>query len=77
MPYRGLVPRPGVGEIPKAFVVLKPDCSASAQELMDFCGRRIAAYKRIREVEFIDEVPKSAVGKALRRILRERQQSPH
>ena len=70
-------PRPGVGEIPKAFVVLKPDCSASAQELMDFCGRRIAAYKRIREVEFIDEVPKSAVGKALRRILRERQQSPH
>ena len=61
------------GEIPKAYVVFKPGCSASEEELIAFCGERVAPYKRIREVAFIDEIPKTPVGKVLRRILRDRE----
>jgi long-chain acyl-CoA synthetase len=67
------VAHPDVGEIPRAYVVRRPGCAVSAQELMDFCGGRIAAYKKIREVEFTDEIPKNHVGKVLRRLLRERE----
>jgi acyl-CoA synthetase (AMP-forming)/AMP-acid ligase II len=64
------------GEVPKAFVVLKGE--ASAQELMTFVAARVAPHKKIRSVEFIDQIPKSASGKILRRVLvqaeRERKQ---
>ena len=63
------------GELPKAFVVLKAGQSATAEELIEFCAGRISPYKRIREVEFIDEIPKTPVGKLLRRILRDRERS--
>jgi long-chain acyl-CoA synthetase len=65
-----------VGEKPKAFVVLKEGVEATEElkaELIKFCRERIAPYKRIREVEYIDEIPKSRVGKVLRRVLRERE----
>ncbi len=39
---------------------------------MAYVAERVAPYKRIREVEFVDEIPKSASGKILRRLLRER-----
>lgn len=55
------------GEVPKAFVVLKGE--ATAEELMDFVAERVAPYKKIRMLEFIDKIPKSASGKILRRIL--------
>jgi acyl-CoA synthetase (AMP-forming)/AMP-acid ligase II len=55
------------GEIPKAFVVLKGE--ANAEELMDFVAERVAPYKRIRLLEFIDKIPKSPSGKILRRVL--------
>ncbi|MGH9931175.1 MAG: 4-coumarate--CoA ligase family protein [Pyrinomonadaceae bacterium] len=55
------------GEIPKAFVVLKGE--ATAEELMDFVAGRVASYKKIRLLEFIDKIPKSASGKILRRVL--------
>ncbi len=55
------------GEIPKAFVVLKG--KATAQELMDFVAEKVAPYKKIRLLEFIDKIPKSASGKILRRVL--------
>jgi len=58
------------GEFPKAFVVLKEDVSADA--LMDFVAGRVAPYKRIREVEVIDAIPKSPSGKILRRVLKAR-----
>ncbi|HXT44278.1 MAG TPA: AMP-binding protein [Pseudonocardiaceae bacterium] len=58
------------GEVPKAFVVLSSP--ASAEELLDFVAQRVSPYKRIRIVEFIDEIPKSASGKILRRLLVER-----
>ena len=59
------------GEIPKAFVVLQSP--ASAQELMAWVAGRVASYKRIREVEFTDRIPKSPSGKILRRLLVEQQ----
>ncbi|MQA75620.1 MAG: AMP-binding protein [Solirubrobacterales bacterium] len=59
------------GETVKAFVSLKPDAAASPEELIDFCRARMAAYKYPREVEIIDELPKNAAGKILRRELRE------
>ncbi len=59
------------GEIPKAFVVLKHEISAA--ELMKFVAERVAPHKKIRAVEFVDEIPKSPAGKILRRVLVERE----
>ena len=61
------------GEIPKAFIVLR--APASAQELMAWVAGRVASYKRVRQVEFIDSIPKSPAGKILRRLLVERDAS--
>lgn len=55
------------GEVPKAFVVLKGE--ATAEEIMDFAAARVAPHKKIRRMEFIDKIPKSASGKILRRLL--------
>jgi 4-coumarate--CoA ligase len=64
------VPDDEAGELPKAFVVLKPDTKATAEELQDFVKERVATYKQVRQVAFVDEIPKSASGKILRRMLR-------
>jgi acyl-coenzyme A synthetase/AMP-(fatty) acid ligase len=61
------------GEIPKAFVVLRSP--ASAQELMAWVAGRVASYKKVRQVEFTDSIPKSPSGKILRRLLAERDAS--
>jgi len=60
-----------VGEIPKAFIILKPESKGkvSEQEIIDWVAERISAYKKIREVEFVDDIPKSGSGKILRREL--------
>jgi len=62
------------GEVPKAFVVLKSEAGGDqiGAEIMDFVSARVAPYKRIRSVEFVDEIPKSPAGKILRRVLKER-----
>jgi acyl-CoA synthetase (AMP-forming)/AMP-acid ligase II len=65
------VPMDDGGEAPKAFVVV--DDGVTADELMAYVAERVAPYKKIREVEFTDEIPKSASGKILRRLLREGQ----
>jgi 4-coumarate--CoA ligase len=65
------VPDVEAGELPKAFVVLQPGASASAEEIQDFVAEHVAGYKKIRIVEFTDEIPKSASGKILRRFLRD------
>ncbi len=64
------VPDPYRGETVKAFVVLKPGVAATAEEIIAFCRERMAAYKAPREVVFRDSLPKSGVGKYLRRELR-------
>ena len=61
------------GEVPKAFVVLKNETSADA--IMDFVAARVAPYKKIRSVEFIDQIPKSLSGKILRRVLVEKERA--
>ncbi|MDR7433364.1 MAG: AMP-binding protein, partial [Armatimonadota bacterium] len=70
-----VVPRPDpeLGEVPKAFVVRR--APVSPEELLRFVEERVAPYKRVREVEFVDELPKSAVGKILRRVLAERERA--
>jgi long-chain acyl-CoA synthetase len=67
------VPDPYRGETVKAFVSLKAGEKPSEEELISFCKERMAAYKYPRIVEVIDELPKTASGKVLRRDLRERQ----
>jgi acyl-CoA synthetase (AMP-forming)/AMP-acid ligase II len=59
-------------ELPKAFVVRAPGSSISEQEVMDFVAGKVAPHKKIRSVEFIDQVPKSAAGKILRKDLKAR-----
>lgn len=62
---------PMVGEIPKAFVVLKEGVKATEEEITEFVKEKVAPYKAIREVEFRKELPISSVGKVLRRVLQE------
>ncbi|HEX6548957.1 MAG TPA: hypothetical protein VF134_09465 [Candidatus Dormibacteraeota bacterium] len=57
------------GEIPKAFIVPRPNGTRDPQALQDWVATQVAPYKRIRALEFIDEVPKSPSGKILRRLL--------
>jgi long-chain acyl-CoA synthetase len=64
-------PDPLVGEIPKAFIVLKEGAQATAEEIIRFIKDRVAPYKAVREVEFRQQLPISAAGKVLRRTLQE------
>ena len=60
------------GEVVKAFVVLKdPAKKASEQEIIEYCQTKLAKYKVPRKVEFVQELPKTLLGKVLRRKLRE------
>ncbi len=59
------------GEVVKAFVVLKPDAQVSVEELRDHCKANLAEFKRPAKIEIRETLPKSAVGKVLRRVLRE------
>jgi long-chain acyl-CoA synthetase len=64
------VPDPHSGEVPKLFVV-KKDPNLTAEELLEFCKEQLTGYKRPKYVEFRKELPKTNVGKILRRALRE------
>ncbi len=57
------------GETVKAFVVKRSGASATEEEVLAFCKERLAAYKTPKTVEFREELPKSVVGKLLRRVL--------
>ncbi|MFO7270823.1 MAG: long-chain fatty acid--CoA ligase [Sphaerobacter thermophilus] len=72
------VPDPYRGESVKAYVVLKPGASATAEELEAYCREHLSAYKVPHAFEFRDTLPKSGVGKVLRRVLveEERQRTP-
>lgn len=61
------------GELPKAYVALKGE--ATAEELMAFVASHVAPHKKIRRVEFIDQIPKTASGKILRRVLIEQERA--
>jgi long-chain acyl-CoA synthetase len=61
------------GETVKAYVSLRPGKSVTAEELIAFTKERMAAYKYPRQIEFLDEIPKTVTGKLLRRELRARE----
>ena len=65
------VPDPYRGETVKAFVVKKQGVELTEDEVISFCREKLAPYKIPKLVEFMDELPKSAVGKILRRALKE------
>jgi long-chain acyl-CoA synthetase len=64
------IPHEYRGETVKAFIVIKPGASLTEEKLDTYCRERLAAYKVPKIYEFIDELPKSAVGKILRKDLR-------
>lgn len=65
------IPHDYRGETVKVFVVLQPGVTATEQEIIDFCREKLTAYKVPKIVEFRDTVPKSLVGKILRKVLRD------
>jgi len=70
-----VIPSPDLeaGEVPKALVVLKG--AATPEELMRFVNEQVAPYKKIRQLEVVDTIPKSPSGKILRRVLVEQERS--
>jgi len=65
------VPDAKWGESVKAVVQLRPGAAASEDELVAFCAERLAGYKKPRFVDFVDELPRDAAGKLLKRAIRE------
>jgi len=63
------IPDPKSGERVKAYVVLKPGQTATVDEIMAYCKENLTGYKRPHEIEFRDSLPKTTVGKILRRQL--------
>ncbi|CAG4953302.1 unnamed protein product [Colias eurytheme] len=66
------VPDPATGQKPKAFVVLYENRNVSESEILEFVSKRVAPYKRIKEIVFLKEIPKNPSGKILRRVLVEK-----
>ncbi len=66
------VPDKDWGEAVKAVIVLKQGKAATEQEIIQFCKERLASYKKPKSVEFVNELPKTASGKILKRDLREK-----
>lgn len=66
------------GELPKAYIVPKPNQKPSQElgrELISYVKEKKVRYKAVKEIEFIDEIPKSASGKILRRVLRDKEKA--
>jgi acyl-CoA synthetase (AMP-forming)/AMP-acid ligase II len=63
------------GEVPKAFVMLRQGQEASVEDLMRFVEERVAPYKKVREIEFVEAIPKTPSGKILRRELIEQERA--
>jgi len=61
------------GQIAKAFVVLKPGQTLSPEDLLAFCKGKIATYKLPREIVIVNELPRTATGKLLRRVLKQKE----
>ncbi len=71
------VPHERWGETPRAVVVLTPGASPGAQELIDHCRAEVGSVKKITSIEFVSELPRSPLGKVLRRQVRERYWAGH
>jgi long-chain acyl-CoA synthetase len=69
------IPDEEAGEVPKGFVVCRPGQQIIEEELIAFVNGRVAGYKKLHFIEFIDAIPKTASGKILRRELKERERA--
>ena len=69
------IPDDEAGEVPKGFVVLRPGHSVTEEELITYVNGRLAGYKKLHYVEFIDAIPKVPSGKILRRELKDREKA--
>ena len=70
------VPDPVWGERVRAVVVPRQDGAVDESELIEFCRQRLASFKKPESVVFIDELPRNALGKVLKRVLQERYAAP-
>ena len=70
-----VIPSPDeeAGEVPKAFIILKGE--ASPEEIKEYVAEQVAPHKKIRLLEIVDQIPKTASGKILRRVLKERERA--
>ena len=66
------IPHEYWGEAVHALIVLEPGARASAEELIEHCAKHLAGYKKPKNVEFVDSLPVSSVGKVMRREIREK-----
>lgn len=64
------VPHEFYGEAPKAFIIRKPGLATTEEELQDFVANQVAGYKKIEEVMFVQNIPKTPSGKILRKDLK-------
>jgi long-chain acyl-CoA synthetase len=69
------VPDAQAGEVPRAYVALQPGQQVTAEQLMEFANGKLARYKSIRDVVFVENIPRTASGKILRRELKAQAQS--
>lgn len=67
------IPHPISGEVPRAFVVPKPNVTVTEKELQDYVAKKVAVYKKLDGgIQFMESIPKNASGKILRRELKEK-----
>jgi long-chain acyl-CoA synthetase len=66
----GSVPDDTLGELARAYVVLRPGAAATEEEIIEYCRPHLAAYKRPRSVRFVPDLPKTSTGKVMRRELK-------
>ena len=59
------------GEAVKAAIVLKPNCAATAEEIIAEASKHLASYQKPKSIDFVDALPKAPTGKILKRELRE------
>ncbi|TAK26908.1 MAG: hypothetical protein EPO21_24545 [Chloroflexota bacterium] len=69
------VPDSRLGEVPKAFIMLCPGAQATEQEFIDMIRERLAKYKQLGSVEFVNSFPRNALGKILKRELRDQERA--
>ena len=70
------IPDPEWGQVPRAILVLKKGEKATAEEITEYCREKLASFKRPRSIVFIDELPRSSLGKVLKNKLRENYGQP-
>jgi long-chain acyl-CoA synthetase len=67
------IPDEEAGELPIGFVVLRQAHSATPDDILAFVNGKLASYKKMHQIEFIDAIPKTPSGKILRRTIKEQE----